>query len=251
MNAHRNALKLICIWTERLTSQTTCFYFWNAVYPVCPVRDSRINTSGIPPKLLYLYQTARCQIPHNSRENLKSRSPPHTHTYTPYLNNSLQHNPSSEADSSAARHDIPNLHYTVDSSRSPILYRARWIQPTSIRHVPLRAILISPIYVQVFQFVSFLHVFLRNPCVNFSRSPTHVTCPAHLIFLCCHPNDVWWAAQIMKLPNTQFVPVRWYFCPLDTLGLCSSLRPSFTPKPRSRQNYSSAYINLYFLTPQN
>jgi len=51
MTEHRYAPKLICIWREGLTSQAICFCSWNAVYPVCLVTDSRVNTSNITPKV--------------------------------------------------------------------------------------------------------------------------------------------------------------------------------------------------------
>jgi hypothetical protein len=59
MTAHRYARKLICIWKEGLTSQTVCFSSGNTVYPVCPVTDSRVNTSNSPPKVVVF-------IPHST-----------------------------------------------------------------------------------------------------------------------------------------------------------------------------------------
>ena len=165
----------------------------------------------------------------------------------------MQYSPSSEANSSAPRHDIPNYYYRIHSSQSPIPQRVRWIQPTFIRPVRLRSILISshlrldlPVCLFPSSFpTKTLREFLLSPDTCYMSPPSHR-------LLCGHPNDVWWAAQIMKLLSTKLfrslatsVHSPYLACVLPLMWQKVS-QPNHTA-----QNYSSAYINLHFLPSQN
>jgi hypothetical protein len=56
-----------------------------------------------------------------------------------------------------------------------------------------------PIYVQVFQMVSFHQVSPPKPCINLSSPPTHtLRAPPSHSFWFHRPNNIWWEGKIIK-----------------------------------------------------
>ena len=88
-------------------------------------------------------------------------------------------------------------------------------------------------------------------------TPIRATCPrpSHSCRF-YHPDNIWWAVQIIKLLITEFSPLPCYFVPVRSkyspqhpvlkhprpkfLLQCEA--PGFTPIQNSRQNYNSLYL---------
>jgi len=99
--------------------------------------------------------------------------------------------------------------------------------------------------------------------------PKNPVCTSPLLHVCYmahpsrsssyyHPNNIWWAVQIIKLLIMYFSLLPCYLIPLrpkyspkhpvfthpQSTCLSQCKRPSFTPIQNNRQNYISVYLNL-------
>jgi len=115
---------------------------------------------------------------------------------------------------------------------------------------------------------SFLHLILPGvfflplkPYIHLSSPHAgYMTLLSHSsVFV--HPNNFWWAVQIIKLLITQFSLLPCYLIPLRTeyspqypilkhpqpSVLSQFERSSFTTIKNNRQNYSSVYFKFFFL----
>jgi hypothetical protein len=78
----------------------------------------------------------------------------------------------------------------------------------------------------------FLSGFQQKYCMHFHLSHAYyMSCPSHLWF--CHPNNIWWSVQVMKLLIIQSSPISCHFPPLrfkySPLTSCSQTPSVYTP----------------------
>jgi len=162
--------------------------------------------------------------------------------------NNMEQSPSWESNRSSASQEIPRIirspevHYRKHKSPPPVPILNQ-ISPVNATFHFLRSILIlSPFYNRVFQVALSLRFPHQNPVY---ASPLPYTChmPRPFQPSCFdHPNNIWWALQIIKLLIMQS-PLPCYLLPLgpkyppkhpilkhpQPIFLSQCERPSFTP----------------------
>ena len=172
--------------------------------------------------------------------------------------------PSWEANRFSASQEIPHIlwnpkvHYRIHKcqSRVPILIQLDPVHtPTShFLKIHLNIILPSTSGSSKCPFPSGFPTKTLYKSVPYT---CYIPRPSHS-FRFDHPNNIWWAVQIIKFPTMYFSPLPCYLVHLypkcspqhpivehrRTTFLPQCERPSFTPIQRNMQNYGSVYLNV-------
>ena len=166
----------------------------------------------------------------------------------------MEQSPSSEANRFSASQEIPRIlwnpkvHHRINNSPPsvPILSQ---IDPA---HAPIPLIKDSflyypPIYVWVFQVVSFSHVSPPKPCINLSSPHTcYMPCPSQSSWF-DHQNNIWWGVQSIKPLLTWFSSLPCYSSLLGpNIPICTLFSKTFNL--RSSVNVSDEFLHPYKIT---